>query len=123
MTVAELLEKVNVEKPNAFSENHLLLFINECEALVQEFLGVDPEEYIIKYDLQYDKDEELIALPPYDGMYESFLKAKMDYVNEEHQSYANNQAQFESTWEEYKAYAMREGLVKVNKPLRFTNWY
>lgn len=121
MTVAELLEKVNVEKPHAFSENHLLLFINECEALVQEFLGVDPEERI-KYDLQYDKDEELIAPSPYDGMYEAYLKAKIDYTNEEHQSYANNQAQFEVAWEEYKAYAMREGLVK-SKPLRFKNWY
>ena len=121
MTVAELINKVNVEKPNAFSEDHLLLFINECEALVQEFLGVDSEERI-KYELKSDKDKIMIAPPPFDGMYEAFLKAKIDYTNEEHQSYANNQEQFESIWSEYKAYAVREGLVKT-KSLRFTNWY
>lgn len=121
MTLAELIEKVNVEKPNAFSENHLTLFVTECEALVQEFLGVDSDERI-KYDWANDQEEELIAPPPFDGLYESYLKAKMDYVNEEHQSYANNQAQFEVAWGEYKAYAIREGLVKI-KHLRFINWY
>ena len=121
MTITELINKVNAEKPNAFSESHLFLFINECEAQVQEFLGVDSEERI-EYDLQFDKDEELIAPSPYDGMYEAYLKAKIDYINEEHQSYENNQAQFMTIFYEYKAYAMREGLVKT-KPLRFTNWY
>lgn len=121
MTISELINKVNAEKPNGFSEEHLLLFINECEAQVQEFLGVDAVDRV-KYELKYDKDEELIAPSPYDGLYEAFLKAKMDYINEEHESYENNQVQFSSIFYEYKAYAMREGLVKT-KPLRFSNWY
>ena len=121
MTLYELIEKVNAEKPNAFSEDHLTLFVTECEALVQEFLGIEPQDRV-KYDLAKDEDKELIAPPPFDGMYEAFLKAKMDYANEEHQSYENNQAQFVTIFYEYKAYAMREGLVK-SKPLRFTNWY
>ena len=119
MTLSELINKVNAEKPNAFSENHLTLFVTECEALVQEFLGKTDR---VKYDWTADQDKELIALPPFDVLYEHYLKAKMDYVNEEHQSYANNQAQFEVVWSEYKAYAVREGLI-ATKPLRFTNWY
>ena len=121
MTLSELINKVNAEKPNAFSEDHLTLFVTECEALVQQYLGVESQDRV-KYDWETDKNKELIAPPPFDGMYEAYLKAKMDYVNEEHQSYANNQAQFEVAWSEYKAYAVREGLVKA-KSLRFTNWY
>lgn len=121
MTLSQLINKVNAEKPNAFSEKHLTLFVTECEAMVQEYLGIKPQERV-KYDWATDKDKELIAPPPFDGMYEAYLKAKMDYVNEEHQSYANNQAQFEVAWAEYKAFAVREGLVEA-KSLRFRNWY
>lgn len=122
MKLLSAIERVMLEKPNAFSESQLVVFINECEAMVQEFLGVDFEERI-EYDWSYDKEEDLIAPSPYDAIYISFLKAKIDYVNEEYESYANNQAMHEDDMEKFKAWAIREDKPQNKTTARITNWW
>ena len=122
MKLLSAIERVMLEKPNAFSESQLVVFINECEAMVQEFLGVDFEERI-EYDWSYDREEDLIAPSPYDAIYISFLKAKIDYVNEEYESYANNQAMHEDDMEKFKAWAIRENKIKNKSNVKIRNWW
>lgn len=122
MKLLSAIERVMLEKPNAFSESQLVVFINECEAMVQEFLGVDFEERI-EYDWSYDREEDLIAPSPYDAIYISFLKAKIDYVNEEYESYANNQAMHEDDMEKFKAWAIRENKTKNKSNVKIRNWW
>lgn len=122
MKLAELINEVNNEKPNAFQQETLTAYVNEIEASVQEYLGYEPEE-IIKYDWEKDGGKELIVQPPFNVLYKAFLKARIDYANEEYQSYANNQAQFNSDFEEWKAWAMRTGAVRSDEPLYFKNWW
>jgi len=122
MKLLSAIERVMLEKPNAFSESQLVVFINECEAIVQEFLGVDFEERI-EYDWSYDREEDLIAPSPYDVIYISFLKAKIDYVNEEYESYANNQAMHEDDMEKFKAWAIRENKTKNKSNVKIRNWW
>lgn len=122
MKLSECIQKVKSEKPNAFGEDTLTGFVNELEAMIQDYLGVNPAEFIV-YDWTEDGGKELIVKHPHDVMYKSYLKAKIDYANEEYYSYQNNQAQFTADYEEWQAYAMRSGLVKPDIPSRITNWW
>lgn len=121
MKLSEALERVKLEKPHSYSEDHCTLFITEAEMQVQDFLGYSVGERI-KYDWEKDGNVELIAPAPYDRLYISWLKAKIDYCNEEYESYANNQDQFNADMAEFKAWAMRESMVESPRH-RFRNWW
>lgn len=122
MKLSVCIEDVKQEKPNSFSEEKLTRFINELEAMVQEYLCVKPED-MIAYDWSNDADKELIVHAPFDSMYKAWLKAKIDYSNEEYYSYANNQAQFESDYEEWQAFALSSGMVRSDIPQCIKNWW
>ena len=121
MKLSEAIERVKKEKPHAYSGDHCTLFITEVEAIIQDFLRVPVNERI-KYEWDKDGDTELIAPAPYDNLYISWLKAKIDYCNEEYESYANNQDQYNADLHEFKAWAIREG--KVESPnMKIRNWW
>lgn len=121
MKLSEAIERVKIEKPHSFSDDHCTLFLTEVENILQDFLGMPIEERV-KFKWEEDGGKELIAPAPYDRLYVSWLKAKIDYSNEEYESYANNQDQFNADLAEFKAWAMREGEVE-SPSLRFRNWW
>lgn len=122
MKLSEAINQVKKEKPHSFSEDHTALFITEVEMAVQEFLGIPiPERK--KYDWKEDGGIELIVPAPYDVLYLSYLKAKIDYAMEEYESYATNQAQFDADFAEFKAWAVREGKVLKKLPSKIRNWW
>ena len=122
MKLSNALDQVKKEKPHSFSENHCTLFITEIEAQVQEYLGI-PAADRIEYAWDTDKDKELIVPSPYDALYISFLKAKIDYANEEYESYANNQAIHDDDMANFRAWAIREDKLQNKTTARITNWW
>lgn len=122
MKLSEAIERVKAEKPHSFSEDHCTLFITEVEALVQEYLGIQADKRI-EYDWKEDGNKELIVPAPYDALYISFLKAKIDYANEEYESYANNQAIHADDMEEFKAWAVREDKLQNKSNVTIRNWW
>lgn len=119
MTVKELIAQVKEEKPNSFSNDKLVEFINEIEADVVEYI-----DGFMKYEWEeytYEDDNELIVMHPYDRMYRYYLMAKIDYALEEYQSYANNISQFNSDWIDFKDMAIRKGLVRTRLPRKIRN--
>jgi len=122
MKLSEVIQQVKTEKPHSFSSDHCTIFINEIEAQVQEYLGI-PAEQRKKYDWAADGNTELIVPQPYSNIYISYLKARIDYCNEEYESYANNQAMHSDDMEEFRAWAIREDMV-LNKPkAEIMNWW
>ena len=123
MTLGDLLKKVNTEKPNSFSYGYLTDRTNDVEAMVYDFLETAAEDRTY-YSWPDDKDTELVVQPPYDDVYESYIKAKIDYANEEYESYSNNQVQFNEDMSSWRAYAMRKGLVDTSEiPVQIKNWW
>lgn len=122
MKLSQAVAQVKEEKPNAYSDDHCTLFITEIEAKVQEVLGTPLEERK-KYDWKEDGSVELVVPDPYSALYISYLKAKIDYSNEEYESYANNQEQFQSDFATFKAWAVREGKIQASLPTRIKNWW
>ncbi len=116
MTIQTLFDKVNKEKPNSFSEDHLLSFLNEIEAKVAYELIEDFTPY-------EEADDTVLKAPsPYDMLYVSYLKAQIDYANEEIESYANNQAQHDLDYDSFVNWIVREKVnVESIVPSRFRN--
>lgn len=118
MTIQALINKVQIEKPNSFADNKLLEFINEIEERVSEELREEDE--FIPYE---EIDDTVLKVPaPYDVLYVSYLKAQIDYANEEIESYANNQVQHELDFDNFADWVVRTGRAEVVEiPSRFRN--
>ena len=107
MTLRDLLNKISEEKPNSFSEAKLISFVNEVEAEVAEELHL--EEVPVYADNHTDLDRVLLVAAPYDRLYISYVKAMIDYTNEEYDSYANNQAQHVQDYRDFVDWVVRTG--------------
>ena len=118
MKLAEALEEVKKVKPNGFDDDTLTLFVNKLEQNAFETLRTPPWQRK-KYKWSEDADVTLVIPPPYDNAYISWLKAQIDYNNEEHASYANNQAQFNLDYEEFEKWVMRSGAATPKPPKKF----
>lgn len=122
MTLRELLNKISEEKPNSFSEAKLISFVNEVEAEVAEELN---KSIVPVYTFEHDSelDKELLVPAPYDRLYVSYVKAMIDYANEEYDSYANNQAQHVQDYRDFVDWVVRTGQEeKPNTVRRFRNF-
>lgn len=119
MLKSELIAKVREEKPNSFPDAKLISFLNEVEQDVRENLNMDPSELEPYTTIG---NEELLAPDPYSRLYVSYLKAQIDYANEEYASYQLNQEQHSQDFRDYIDYIVRERKEEVYKlPLFFRN--
>ena len=117
MTIQKLIDKVQEEKPNTFQTEKLIEYINEIEADAAEQVNMDIPVYTVD-----DLDEELIVPAPYDRLYVSYLKAMIDYANEEYASYQLNQEQHLQDFTDFLNWAVRSGQTdKALIPSRFSN--
>lgn len=100
MTPNKAIEKVDKLKPNAYSEEDKLGWINELEGMVQRL--VIQTDSVMTYAYPEDMDKELMIQAPFDDVYTLFLEAKIDYYNREYANYNNSAMMFEAQFNEYK---------------------
>ena len=132
MTPNKAIEIVDKLKPNSYSEEDKLRWINELEGLVKRLVFQWDEKYVEelkkqledgklteeKYNELIDKmksyaypddmDKELLVQAPYDDVYTLFLEAKIDYYNREIANYNNSAMMFEAQYNEYKKDYIRQ---------------
>ena len=89
MTVNDAISKVKDRKPNAYSDESLVDWLNECEAMVQREIMLTVPDEIIQYDYPDDLDKELILPRPYAALYVSSIKMMIEYTQEEYNAYNN----------------------------------
>lgn len=117
MTIQGLINKVQEEKPNTFQNAKLIEYINEIESDVADQLDIESPVYTTD-----DMSEELLVGSPYDRLYVSYLKAMIDYANEEYASYQLNQQQHVQDFTDFINWVVRENLVvESTVPSRFVN--
>ena len=116
MTIRGLIDKIQEEKPNTFTDEKLLSYINEIEQDVADQL----HEEFTPYESVDDTD--LMVPAPYDRLYVSYVKAMVDYANEEYASYQLNAEQHSQDFRDFVDWTVREK-VAVNRyhPVRFRN--
>ena len=120
MTIRDLLNKISKEKPNSFSEADLISFVNEVETEVAEQLHeFEAPVYTLEHDDELDRI--LLAPPPYDRLYISYVKAMIDFANEEYASYQLNQEQHVQDFRDFTDWVVRENVAGSKLPRRFRN--
>lgn len=110
MTPNKAIEIVDRLKPNSYSEEDKLRWINELDGMVQRL--VIQTDKIKEYSYPDDMDTELLITAPFDDCYTLFLEAKIDYYNREYANYNNSALMFEAQYNEYKKAYIRENPVK-----------
>lgn len=116
MTIKGLIDKVKEEKPNTFTDAKLLSFINEIEVEVAEQLCEDFDPYTTV------DTTTLLCPEPYSRLYVSYVKAMVDYANEEYASYQMNQMQHVQDFTDFINWVVRERVaVEDAIPSRFRN--
>ena len=101
MTIRECIEYVDDVKPNAFTEEQKVRWLNEVEGRVQSKVFLFGPDNITKYKWPENADTELFVKEPYDEIYYEYLQAKIDYQNGEYDKYANSMTMFESVFAEF----------------------
>ena len=110
MTPNKAIEIVDKLKPNSYSEEDKLRWINELEGMIQRL--VIQANNIKQCSYPEDMDKELLIPAPFDDCYTLFLEAKIDYYNKEIGNYNNSAMMFESQYNEYKKAYIREHRAK-----------
>lgn len=106
MTPNKAIEIVDRLKPNSYSEEDKLRWINELDGMVQRL--VIQSDKVEQYSYPDDMDKELLIQAPFDDCYTLFLEAKIDYHNREYANYNNSAMMFEAQFSEYKKDYIRE---------------
>lgn len=104
MTISELFAYVDEIKPNAFSEEHKIIWLNELEARIQKEVLLRWRGEWAQYRWPEDRDVEPLLEAPDDAMYRHWLEAQIDYANGEYDKYQNTAAMFNQVWDEFAAH-------------------
>ena len=101
MRIAEVLRLADSVKPNAFSEEAQLSWLNEAEGLVQTEVMLLATDEVIVYRWPEDAETELLVKPPHDKLYTAYLYAMIDFANGEYNKYQNTMQVFNSFFSEF----------------------
>jgi hypothetical protein len=115
MKIKEIIDKVDEMKPNSILEKKKVDWISELDGKAYEEIFSRAADYTEGFTpYQYGSHEEVsVLIPfPYTDIYEYYLSAMIDKINEEIQSYNNNTAMFNESYEKFAAYYRRNHIPK-----------
>lgn len=106
-TLQQALTRIDAICPNAWDETAKLLWLNECESMIQtRILGVAPEQ-CITYDADTDRSTTLLVPAPFDRLYVYYVIAMCDYAAHETAHYADSMMLFNAALDEYAKWYQR----------------
>ena len=111
MTIAEVISKVDVLKPNTYTPEDKVAWLSNLDARVKSQI-IDTHEgsehiCFYGYDSLADQETELLVHAPYDEMYLRWLEAMIDYHNSDDDRYNNAIILFNNAYEGYKKHYTR----------------
>lgn len=113
MTLKAIIEEVDRQRPNAFSELEKTEMLNRLEMqIADEIFGT----LAAKLDWSVDRNSELLLSAPYDDIYVIYLMAQIDFRNGDYSRYNNELSQFDQRFTDAQASYLRR-----HKPRR--KWF
>lgn len=123
MTILEAITRTDDLKPNSYSQEQKVRWLSQLDGMIKTQI-IDTHEgadnvIFAGYDENTPKETVLLAPAPFDSMYILWLKAQIDYNNEESKKYNNDMETFET---EYSAFrnCYNRCHMPVGQPIRFT---
>ena len=118
MTIMEAINRIDAVKPNSYSQDEKILWLNTLDAMVKGSIIDTHEGGEVAFD-GYTADTshttQLLVPAPYDEMYLFWLESKIDYWNGEMARYNNSISMFNSVYVEYEKYYNRTHMPKGKK--------
>lgn len=108
MTINKAIERLDAVKPSAYGDGEKAGWIAALDGMIS--LEVMHMEEAVTYDYPEDGDKPLLVAEPYDGIYELYLGAKVDFYNREYGSYNNSMTVFSSLFEDFKKQYIRTNM-------------
>jgi len=108
MKANKVIERLDAIRPNSYSEEQKLEWINNLEEMVQMQVMEIPVIRSLSYP--EDMDTELFITAPFDNLYGLYLESMIDYYNREYGNYNNSALMFETRFDEYKKAYIRGDL-------------
>ena len=109
MTVLQAILFADSLKPNAFTAEQKLVWLNELEGRIQSLIHNRKPEELVKYTLPDDEETAMIVTAPYDTVYWKWLCAMIDYANGEYDKYINAQMAANHAYQDYAKWVIRTG--------------
>lgn len=101
MKVQTIIDRLDRVKPNAYTDEDKLAWLNEVEGKVQTEIHLISIADVKQLD---SLDDELTVPFPYDVLYDFFMQAMVDFYNGEYDRYANTYEMFNEKWGDYAAW-------------------
>ena len=115
-TLQQALTRIDTICPNAWDDAAKLLWLNECESMIQtRILGTAPEA-CITYDADTARSTVLLVPAPFDRLYVYYVIAMCDYAAHETAHYADSMALFNAALDEYAKWHQRTNGAAVPSP-------
>ena len=123
MKIREAISTIDSLKNNTYSPADKIGWLSRADWMIKRNI-IDTHEggesvNFNGYDGNTDLDTELLAPPPYDELYLSYLEAQIDYSNGEYAKYNNSIMMFNSGFEAYSAYYTRNNMPKSAGQFKF----
>lgn len=101
-TLQEVIARVDEIKPNAFSDEIKVSWLNALEGrIVVDVFQLPRAEAIARHHTEEDLGQELLVKFPHDDIYEAWLAAKIDFANGEYEKYQNSMAMYNELYEDF----------------------
>lgn len=122
MNVGKLMETVTVLIGQQYDLEMLIGWLNEIEgqAIDQVVNRSDGRDLQFIPYTEDDTDRELVIPDRFQDVYINYIRAKVDFANQETDRYNNDAAMFDAAWKEYAAWHIRNNIPKP--ALKFRNY-
>ena len=122
MNIREAINKIDTQKPNAYSQDEKIEWLSRIDGMVKKEI-IDTHEGAEKvefngYNNETDLDNVLLVPEPYDDVYLHWLAAMIDFTNNEYGRYNNDMMMFRSVYSSFQNYYNRENLP-IKKVFKF----
>lgn len=122
MTITEAISRIDILKPNSYTEYEKLLWLSTLDGIIKKEI-IDTHEGYEDVDFTgYDNDtltsQVLLVPAPYDDIYLKWLEMQMDYTNGEYGKYNNSMAVYNTAYQAYANYYNKTHMP-ISKATRF----
>lgn len=100
MTVIEAINIIDALKPNAFTRDDKLRWLNEVDGIVQKAI-IDTHEGGAEWTEHTADDDVLLVVAPYTSLYIYWLDSRIAYYNRESVAYNNAIAAYNTALSAY----------------------
>lgn len=116
MTIIESINKIDLLKPNTYSQSDKVMWLSNLDGIIKKEI-IDTHEgaesvVFNGYDVETPLETVMLVPAPYDDVYLKWLEAQIDYNNGDTKRYENSMIMYNSAYSAFERYYNRTYMPK-----------